>query len=193
MPAYWIMTNPRLATRYAKSLIGLAQEKNVLEAVIADMKFFSSLQKTNPDFTALLRSPIINADKKEKIINAITGNKVSELSNLFISLLVRKGREGNLPEIAEAFITQYNTLKGIHKVKLTTAAPLSQQIQQEIMAKIKTESGVKNIELETGVDHELVGGFTLQMADIYVDASILRDLNDIKKQFLNNEYIHQLR
>ena len=157
------------------------------------MKFFSSLQKTNPDFTALLRSPIINADKKEKIINAITGNKVSELSNLFISLLVRKGREGNLPEIAEAFITQYNTLKGIHKVKLTTAAPLSQQIQQEIMAKIKTESGVKNIELETGVDHELVGGFTLQMADIYVDASILRDLNDIKKQFLNNEYIHQLR
>jgi F-type H+-transporting ATPase subunit delta len=65
------MTNPRLATRYAKSLIGLAQEKNVLEAVIADMKFFSSLQKTNPDFTALLRSPIINADKKEKIINAI--------------------------------------------------------------------------------------------------------------------------
>ena len=42
------------------------------------------------------------------------------------------------------------------------------------MAKIKTESGVKNIELETGVDHELVGGFTLQMADIYVDASILR-------------------
>lgn len=61
------------------------------------------------------------------------------------------------------------------------------------MAKIKTESGVKNIELETGVDHELVGGFTLQMADIYVDASILRDLNDIKKQFLNNEYIHQLR
>ena len=187
------MTNPRLATRNAKSLIGLAQEKNVLEAVIADMKFFSSLQKTNPDFTALLRSPIINADKKEKIINAITGNKVSELSNLFISLLVRKGREGNLPEIAEAFITQYNTLKGIHKVKLTTAAPLSQQIQQEIMAKIKTESGVKNIELETGVDHELVGGFTLQMADIYVDASILRDLNDIKKQFLNNEYIHQLR
>ena len=165
------MTNPRLATRYAKSLIGLAQEKNVLEAVIADMKFFSSLQKTNPDFTALLRSPIINADKKEKIINAITGNKVSELSNLFISLLVRKGREGNLPEIA----------------------PLNQPIQQEIMAKIKTESGVKNIELETGVDHELVGGFTLQMADIYVDASILRDLNDIKKQFLNNEYIHQLR
>lgn len=187
------MTNPRLATRYAKSLLGLAQEKNVLEQVIADMKFFSSLQKTNPDFTALLRSPIINADKKEKIISAITGSKVSELSKLFISLLVRKGREGNLPEIAEAFITQYNTLKGIHKVKLTTAAPLSQQIQQEIIGKIKTESGVENIELETGINHELIGGFTLHMADTYVDASILRDLNDIKKQFLNNEYIHQIR
>ena len=187
------MTNPRLATRYAKSLIGLAQEKNALETVIGDMKFFSTLNKTNPDFTALLRSPIINSDKKEKIISAITGSKVSELSQLFIGLLVRKGREGNLPEIAEAFITEYNAIKGIHKVKLTTATSLSADLQQEIIHKIKAESGVQNIELETGVDHTLVGGFTLQMADTYVDASILRDLNDIKKQFLNNEYIHQIR
>ena len=65
--------------------------------------------------------------------------------------------------------------------------------RRKIIHKIKAESGVQNIELETGVDHTLVGGFTLQMADTYVDASILRDLNDIKKQFLNNEYIHQIR
>lgn len=187
------MTNPRLATRYAKSLIGLALEKNAMETVYADMKFFTSVHESNPDFTALLRSPIIKSDKKEKIINAITGGKVSDLSNLFIGLLVRKGRESKLPEIAEAFINEYNSIKGIHKVKLTTANPLSTDLTQNIISKIKSEAGIENIELETDVDNSLVGGFTLQLADTYVDASILRDLNDIKKQFLNNEYIHQIR
>lgn len=187
------MNNPRLAARYAKSLVDLSLEMNQLETVYDDMKYFKQLQKTNPDFTALLRSPIISSDKKEKIITAVISEQVSDITSRFTNLLVRKNRESNLPEIAETFIDQYNKLKGIHKVKLVTAAPVSNELQQAIVNKVKAESGVEHIELETTVDESLVGGFTLQMADTFVDASIIRDLNDIRKQFLSNEYIHQIR
>ena len=189
----YIMNNPRLAGRYGKSLLDLAVEQNQLDVVHADMKFLNSVFKTNPDFTAVLVSPVINADKKEKIIESIINGRVSNLTASFIKLLVRKTRENVLPQIANAFIEQYNELKDIHKVKLTTAVPMSKEIQDTIISKIRSNTKVQNIELETAVEDELIGGFKLELGNILVDATVLRDLNDVKKQFKSNEYIQRLR
>lgn len=187
------MNNPRLAGRYGKSLLDLAVEQNELEAVYADMKFLRGIFKSNKDFTAVFTSPVIAPDKKEKIIRAITDGRVSKLTSSFITLLVRKAREGVLPQIVNAFIDQYNQLKDIHRVKLTTAIPMSQELQDNIVHKIRTNTSVQNIELETVVEDELIGGFKLELGNILVDASVLRDLNDVKKQFKSNEYIQRLR
>ena len=112
---------------------------------------------------------------------------------MFINLLVKKGREIDLPEIAAAFIDQYNTIKGIHKVKLTTAVPVSETIKKSIEAKVQKEKGLGTIELETAVDEKLIGGFLLEFNNNLVDTSILRDLKDIKKQFSKNLFVHNLR
>ena len=186
------MTNPRLATRYAKSLLDLSIEQNSLDAVYADMKFLEGITKSNPDFVALLRSPVISSDKKNKIIAAVTEGRVSNLTNLFIKLLTEKTRESNLPEIVTAFREQYNKLKNINRVKITTAIPVSDELKNSIIAKVKSNVAGE-IELETAVKEELIGGFKLEMGGTLVDASILRDLQDVKKQFLNNEYIHNIR
>ena len=187
------MNNPRLATRYAKSLLGLAIEQNQLESVYADMKFLRSLNAGNPDFVSLLRSPVIASDKKEKIIHAVINGRVSPLTAGFINLLVRKTRESNMPEIVGAFITQYNEIKNIHLVKVTTAAPISKEMEDDIVAKVKLNPGYQNIELQTLVDESLIGGYKFEMGDVLIDASILRDLNDVKKQFKSNEYIQRIR
>ncbi len=187
------MPNPRLAGRYAKSLIGLSTERNQLETVITDMKFLQAAIKSSPEFSAFLRSPIIKADKKQAIIQAITDKRISELTSAFIKLLVNKGRESDLPEIVEAFIAQYNVIKHIHKVKFTTAVPVSEEIVSGMIAKVKQEAGLQNVEMETSVDPEIIGGFILEFNNNLVDASILRDLNDVKKQFKKNIYIQQIR
>ncbi len=187
------MNNPRLAGRYAKSLLDLAVEQNQLDAVYADVKLLRAIIKGNPDFVSVLKSPIINSDKKEQIINSIINSRVSNLTTLFIQLLVRKTRESNLPEIVKAFVEQYNTLKDIHHVKITTAVPLSAEGEQVILNKVRSNSAIQNIELETAVDDAIIGGFKLEVGGKLVDATILRDLNDVKKQFRNNEYIQQLR
>ncbi len=61
------MPNPRIAARYAKSLVGLAQERGELEAMYQDMQLLQSICKSNNDFVNLLRSPVIRADKKDII------------------------------------------------------------------------------------------------------------------------------
>ena len=187
------MTNPRLAGRYAKSLLGLAIEQNNLDAVYADITLLHAIHKSNPDFVALLKSPVIASDKKEKIINAILVGKMSNLTASFVQLLARKTRESNLPEIVKAFIEQYNKLKNIYKVKITTATLISEELKDLIVKKVKADAGIENIELETVVQEELIGGFKMEMGGNLVDATVLRDLLDVKKQFADNEYIHKIR
>lgn len=187
------MPNPRLADRYAKSLIDLATEKGQLEAVYEDMKYLQAVCKASKEFVALLRSPVINNDQKNKIVTEVTKGNVSELTAAFNILLVKKNRESDLPEIAFAFVDQYNALKGIHRVKLTTAVPVSDEVKRSIESKVKNAQGLGTVELETAVNEKLIGGFVLEFNNNLVDASILRDLNDIKKQFGANLFVHKLR
>ncbi len=187
------MPNPRLAHRYAKSLIDLSTEKNQLETTYADMKLLQSICKTNKDFVSMLQSPVIHHSTKIKIVEAVITGKISDITTLFLKLLVSKGREANLPEIVEAFIDQYNKINGIHKVKLTTAVALSEELKQSIATKAATEGGLGKVELETNVNESLIGGFVLEFNNNLVDASIARDLRDIKAQFSKNVYVKSIR
>lgn len=187
------MPNPRLAGRYAKSLVDLAAEKGQLEVVYKDMQYLQAVCKSSREFVSLLRSPIIKADKKDAIISAVTKANVSELTAAFNKLLVAKGRESDLPEIIAAFIDQYYAIKNIGKVKLTTAVPVSEELKSAIAAKVKADQGLQNVDLETAVDESLIGGFTLEFNNRLLDASVSRDLNDIKKQFGVNLFESRLK
>jgi F-type H+-transporting ATPase subunit delta len=66
-------------------------------------------------------------------------------------------------------------------------------MEQVLIQKIKSNTPIQNIELETAVEDALIGGFKLEVGGTLVDATILRDLNDVKKQFKSNEYIQQIR
>jgi F-type H+-transporting ATPase subunit delta len=187
------MPNPRLAHRYAKSLLDLAVEKDQLEQVNNDMLYLQQLTKGSRDFLTLLRSPVISADKKQGAIAAVTAGNLTEMTAAFTRLLVSKGREGELPEIITAFIKQYKDKKGIHTVKLTTAAPISDEVKNRIVEQVKTTGGIQNIELETVVDPKLIGGFVLQAGDKLVDVSIAYDLKELSKQFDNNDFIYKVR
>lgn len=187
------MPNPRLAARYAKSLIDLSIEKGQLEKVFADMQWLQSVCRESREFVNVLRSPIIKSDKKQKIVDAVIKGKVNELTDAFTHLLVRKGRERNLPEITTAFIEQYKEYKHIYSVKLATASPLSGELKAAIVKQIQSVSEMQNIELETEVKPELIGGFVLQAGDKLVDASISYDLKEIARQFESNDFVYKIR
>ena len=187
------MLNPRLASRYAKALLDLAIEKDQLEQVYADMLVLQQICKGNRDFVNLLRSPVIKADTKKKIIEAVTKGKVSAMTAGFNSLLTGKGRESNLPEIITTFIRQYKEHKNIHIVKLTTVVPISEGLREEIISQVKKAGDFHTIELEEKVDESLIGGFILQIGDKLIDGSISFDLYTIARQFENNDFIYKIR
>ncbi len=187
------MQNPRLAARYAKSVLDLAIERNSVEAVLADMQVIHRICVQNRDFEVMLRSPVINGDKKLSVINEIMKRfNINEISQAFINLLVTKGRELNLPEIAVAFIEQYNVLKNIRTVTLTTATAMNDRIKKTLEAKIAGYMPNDTIDLKTMVDDSLIGGFVLEVEDKLYDASVKKHLADVRSKIIDTSYVSKM-
>jgi F-type H+-transporting ATPase subunit delta len=187
------MQNPRLASRYAKSLIDLAVEQNALEQTLQDIRLVDATIRASRELAAMLRSPVIKADKKEAVIDAVFGAKFGPLTRAFVKLLTDKGREASLAEIATSFMAQYRVMKNISSVKLITATPVSDPVKEGIRQKVAAAMPGQTVEMTTEVKPDLIGGFVLEMGDKLVDASIRRDLGDIRKQFTQNLYVQNIR
>ena len=70
------MVDSRAASRYVKSLLSLAVEKECLEAVHGDMLCFRKVVEENRAFELMLRNPIIKHEKKRDILEKIFRGKV---------------------------------------------------------------------------------------------------------------------
>ncbi|OJW82710.1 MAG: ATP synthase F1 subunit delta [Bacteroidetes bacterium 46-16] len=186
------MPNPRLASRYAKSLMDIAVGQNSVEAVLNDLKTLDDVCQKNRDFAVMLRSPVVKADKKLAVFNAVFSGHISNLTMAFVKLMTQKGREEYLQEIVQAFIAQYNEMKHIKVVKLTTAAPVNDKVKNAILGKVAHALEGNTIDLRTAVKPELIGGFVLEVEDKLFDASVRRDLNDIRTTLLDNSYISKM-
>ena len=186
------MQNPRLATRYAKSLLDLSVEMKSLDATLADMQLIEHTCAVSHEFQNMLRSPIISSEKKIAIIDAILGKHISELSKRFIHLLISKGRELNLAEISTAFVTQYNVVKNITTVKLTTATKIDNKLKDSIISKVSSLMHGAKVELQSEVNKDLIGGFVVEVEDKLYDASIRKRLADVRSNVVDSSYVAKL-
>jgi F-type H+-transporting ATPase subunit delta len=184
------MTDSKVARRYAQSLMGLALERNIAEKINNDMKLIADTCSANRELVLLLKNPIINTDKKENIIRLIFGSKVDTVTNAFMQIITRKGRESYLYEIAEAFIAMYKTSKGIKTAFVTTAFPMDTALRNEVMSIVKRAKG-DNAELVEQVDKDIIGGFILRIGDVQYDASVSKKLKALKSEFDDNLYVKE--
>ena len=80
------MSVSRIAGRYAKSLLDLAQEQGKLDTILQDVQSFKEAT-TNRDLFLMLKSPIINTDKKRNVVKAIFGDRMDQLTNAFVDII----------------------------------------------------------------------------------------------------------
>ena len=186
------MSAYRISIRYAKSLIDLAQEKNQLEQVYEDFSTIKTAVTQNRDFEMMLKSPVIKADVKHKVIAKVFGGKVCEMTQKFLDLLVSKGRESYLAEVANAFVAQYNDIKKITHVKFITPVAVDKSVIEKLNADLKNDKTVGNIELESVVDESLLGGFVLEYNNKQYDASVATKLADLKRKIVDLSYVNRV-
>jgi len=182
------MIASKITSRYAKALIDLAKDQNALDSCLNDMELLKNSCLNNHELQLLLKSPIINSDKKWGILELIFKSKVSKLSILFIQILTKKRRESLLPQIAENFIQFYKAEKNIAVAKVITATPLNDSLRKKIIGFMGAENKM-DIELNEDVDKGILGGAIIKIGDKQIDGSVKRNLKNLKKAYSQNLYI----
>jgi F-type H+-transporting ATPase subunit delta len=107
-----------------------------------------------------------------------------------LGLVVRKRREDVVPAMAVSFERQYNEYKGIVKAKLETAGAIDETLRAEILKIISSETH-KEVLMETTVNPDLIAGFVLTVGDQRYEATVARELKELKKLFSDNPYIQK--
>ncbi|MGD1841315.1 MAG: ATP synthase F1 subunit delta [Thermonemataceae bacterium] len=177
------MSEHRVAVRYAKSILTLAQEQGVLDEVYQDMEAFEQLCDDNPKLIAVLRNPIVYSYKKLAILKGLLEGKVNSLTIKFFEIIAKKNREEVLYAIAKEFEYQYEQYKNIQRATITTTFPLTDTLRQQVNQMLTTETG-KQIKLEEKIDAKLIGGFVLRFSDKQVDTSIKGKLNQLRHELV---------
>lgn len=179
------MSEFKVASRYAKSLIDLSIEQGTLETVKQDMEQFIAVLRTSKELQAVLKNPIMKQDKKRNILQALFSGKIHPSISSFFEIMVRKGRAGILYGTAQEFVREYNEYKGIVKATVTSATKLSAE-NFEALKKVIADETRAEIILTNIVDPSLIGGFIVKVGDKQLDSSIAGKLHKLEKHFASN-------
>lgn len=175
------MSETKISNRYAQALMQEAIAENKLPAVAADMAVISKICAESKDLRNTLMNPVINQQQKLSALQSVFKGLDATVQG-FIRLVCSKNRESLLPDIADAFLSQYRRHQGIEKVTVQSTAPVSKQDKQSIRQFIKQKTGAKEIELHTEINPDVIGGLVIKFGDNLLDSSIAAKLRKLKKE-----------
>jgi F-type H+-transporting ATPase subunit delta len=176
--------NLRVANRYAKALLGLAEENNFSDQAFHDMKLVYEALESSKELQTVLKSPIIRITRKLNILKAIFEGKLHPVSMHYLSIITRKKRASLIMGISYEFLNIHREKLDIEIVTLITAGEIDEELRikaREIASGLTTK---QNIEFNHVYDPAIIGGFVLKIGDLLYDASIKRKLSNIKKHLL---------
>lgn len=178
------MAGSRAAIRYAKAILGLAQDQKAGAAVAKDMDTIVKTVAESKDLRLMLNSPIVKAEVKKAALQEIfTG--MHAISQGLIDVLVSNKRVDLLDNVAEQYAILFDLSQGKEKAVVTTAIPLTDDLKEKVLAKVKDLTG-NQVTIENKIDESIIGGFILRVGDLQYNASIANQLNSLKRTFSQN-------
>ena len=173
----------RAAIRYAKAILETAVSAGKTVQVNDDMKSIVDSVSGSQELSEFLSSPIISSEVKMNALSEVFANVQSETKMLF-KLLQENKRFEILEPIASQFNRLFDEMNGVEVAKVTTAFPITADLESKVLAKI-AEISNKKITIENIVDPSIIGGFVLRIGDKQYNASVSNRLQELKREFSN--------
>lgn len=172
----------RIARTYGEALYTLAVEKHSIDEYLSEVTAVNTAFSQNPDLFKLLNHPQITKEEKVQVIENILKGKVSDEITGFLTIIVTKERNNEIPEILQYFIDKVKEEKGIGTAFVKTAIPLNEIRKAQIKEKLINTTKYKEIEMNYEVDESLIGGMIIRIGDRVVDSSVSNRLSDLTQE-----------
>ncbi len=180
------MNEGLIPRRYAKALYKLASEQGKDKQIYALMNNLSASFASAPALQATVSNPFVSdTDKKALLTTGAAANADDHLFADFLKLLVENKRIDMAGAIARDYADLYRREHQIHLVTVTSAAPLDPADEKRLKDLILRHLEGGTMEYMSVVNPDLLGGFTVNIGNEKLDASIANELKQLRLNLLS--------
>ncbi len=166
--------------RYATALFELAQDQNAIDEVNGDLSRFSALIDGSEDLVRLVRSPVFSAQDQIAALGAILQRAgIAGLAGNFIKLTAQNRRLFAIADMIAGYRALVADAKGEVTAEVTSAEKLSAKQVKDLKSALKASVG-RDVQLETRIDPDILGGLIVKVGSRMVDNSLRTKLQTLK-------------
>lgn len=177
----------KAARRYSSALYSIAEENGNTELIAKDIENVLNLINSNRELELFFESPVISKSKKLDAVKDIFGNNSSELVMNFLRIIIERRREALVKDIFSDFLNLKKEKQGIVDVMVKTSVELNEQEKENMKKSIEAYTKLKS-DIKFGLDSSIIGGFVATINDTVLDASIKRQLENLREKFRSGDH-----
>lgn len=172
----------RIIKRYAKALLQLGCEENVLDRLHEDINGLIALCEDNASLVTLLHHSTIPGEKKRAIFRSLLVERVHPFTWNMLTQVFQRGYAPLLLKISKDFLLQYNQYHNVKQGVLITAWPVREDEVLSLQNMAKRIISCRSITLQSVVDPSLLGGYILRVEDKQLDRSFRGRLSRLRNR-----------
>ncbi|MFM7371680.1 MAG: ATP synthase F1 subunit delta [Sphaerospermopsis kisseleviana] len=175
-----------VAQPYAQALLSVAQANNLTEEFGADARTLVSLISGSGELQNFLDNPFIQPENKKNFLKQLLGEGVNPYLRNFILLLVDRRRISFLEPILQQYVNLLRELNQTVLAEVTSAVPLTDAQLQTVKEKVLSITKAREVEIETKIDTDLIGGVVIKVGSQVIDASLRGQLRRLSLRLGSN-------
>jgi ATP synthase F1 delta subunit len=169
-----------IAQVYSRALFEVAQERDTLDEVRAQLGQFADALEADRDLAIFFFSPYFSTEeKKDGLARAVEGADPA-VSN-FLELLIENHRMPVINRVRRQLDALWEEKHRLLPVEVTSAVELDRAVLDDVGRQIGEGTG-RRVELTSHVDPAILGGVVLRVGNSILDASIRNRLEQLRKQ-----------
>ena len=176
------MIEKTLAKRYAAALLKLTDADGSTEEVEVFLQALKDAYAHNKEFRGILAQPRVPRSIKKGMLRRIFEGKAKPSFLFFLELLVDKGRQDLIPDVADTFDALSDASRNVVRVQVRSWRPLTDAQRAGLQAGIQ-KFALRKVILEEKVDPETKGGLLCYAGDRVIDGSVAYRLKTIGEKF----------
>lgn len=170
----------QVAAPYARALFRLAGKEKQVERIYKDLTAVSAALIKHKRIQQIMSHPVLDHLKKSNLVDDVFGKSCHVLTLHFLKHLIRKSRLEELDGIVLQYHHLYNQHNKILEAKISSAWPLTKEVENKIKAKLEKQTGC-SIELDTKTDSSLIGGVVIRVENKIYDFSVKGQIQELEE------------
>ena len=177
------MTRKKSSKVISKALYSVAKKYSKQDETYLGLLQLTKLVNTESSFRSLVQSKRISGSDKIKILKKVFGDKANFLVIEIISYSSGFDAVDRLNKVFKSFEKEYKQEKNIVKVNGIVSEELSVDERVNFKTTLERILG-KKTDLTIIVDKSIIGGIKLRIEDVFLDGSILNQLQSLRAELL---------